>query len=162
MRRDHSLPRRSALHTLSKRTSLRLRGIKVNAQSGMPMAVEFSKVIPILRMFDVRKAREFYFDYLGFKADFEHRFEPELPLFMGISRGGIQLYLSEHHGDGSPGVHIHVETAGLAEYHAELAAKGYNYMRPGLENQPWGATTMTVYDPFSNHITFSEPAKTPT
>jgi uncharacterized glyoxalase superfamily protein PhnB len=108
-------------------------------------------------MFDVRKAREFYFDYLGFAVDFEHRFEPELPLFMGISRGGIQLYLSEHHGDGSPGVHIHVETAGLAEYHAELAAKGYNYMRPGLENQPWGATTMTVYDPFSNHITFSEP-----
>ena len=78
---------------------------------------------------------------------------------MGISRGGIQLYLSEHHGDGSPGVHIHVETEGLAEYHAELKAKGYNYMRPGLENQPWGATTMTVYDPFSNHITFSEPTK---
>ena len=124
------------------------------------MPIAFSRVIPILRMFDIRKAREFYLDYLGFTIDFEHRFEPELPLFMGISRGDIQLYLSEHHGDGSPGVHIHVETAGLAEYHAELASKGYNYMRPGLENQPWGATTMTVYDPFSNHITFSEPTKT--
>lgn len=123
------------------------------------MPIAFSRVIPILRMFDVRKAREFYLDYLGFTVDFEHRFEPELPLFMGISRGGIRLYLSEHHGDGSPGVHIHVETTGLAEYHAELAAKGYNYMRPGLENQPWGATTMTVYDPFSNHITFSEPTE---
>ena len=136
--------------------------VKVNAQidAGLPMPIEFSRVIPILRMFDIRKAREFYFDYLGFKVDFEHRFEPDLPLFMGISRGGIQLYLSEHHGDGSPGVHIHIETAGLAEYHAELAAKGYGYMRPGLENQPWGATTMTVYDPFSYHITFSEPTKT--
>lgn len=47
----------------------------------------------------------------------------------------------------------------MAEYHAELAAKGYNYMRPGLEEQPWGATTMTVYDPFSNHIIFSETSK---
>jgi hypothetical protein len=29
-------------------------------------------------------------------------------------------------------------------------------MRPGLVQQPWGVTTMTVYDPFSNHIIFSE------
>lgn len=126
---------------------------------GILMAITFDRAIPTLRMFDVRKAREFYIDYLGFKVDFEHRFEPTLPLFMGISRGGIQLYLSEHHGDGSPGTHITVETVGLAEYHAELAAKGYNYMRPGLEKQPWGATTMTVYDPFSNHIIFSEASK---
>ena len=126
---------------------------------GILMAITFDRAIPTLRMFDVRKAREFYIDYLGFKVDFEHRFEPTLPLFMGISRGGIQLYLSEHHGDGSPGTHITVETVGLAEYHAELAAKGYNYMRPGLEQQPWGATTMTVYDPFSNHIIFSEASK---
>ena len=34
------------------------------------MPIEFSRVIPILRMFDIAKAREFYFDYLGFKPDF--------------------------------------------------------------------------------------------
>ncbi len=120
------------------------------------MSATFNRVIPTLRMFHVAKACEFYLDYLGFKVDFEHRFEPSLPLFLGISRGGIQLYLSEHHGDGSPGVHITIDTAGLADYHTELAAKGYNYMRPSLQKQPWGATTMTVYDPFSNHIIFSE------
>lgn len=123
------------------------------------MPIEFSRVIPILRMFDLAKAREFYFDYLGFKVDFEHRHEPNLPLFMGISRSGVQLFLSEHHGSGSPGIHITIETVGIGEYHVELAAKRYNYMRPGLEKQPWGATTMTVYDPFSNHITFSEADK---
>jgi uncharacterized glyoxalase superfamily protein PhnB len=120
------------------------------------MSVQFTKVIPILRMFDIRKAREFYLDYLGFKVDFEHRHEPDLPLFMGISRSGVQLFLSEHHGSGSPGIHITIETVGVAGFHSELMAKGYNYMRPGLEKQPWGATTVTVYDPFSNHITFSE------
>ena len=123
------------------------------------MPIEFSRVIPSLRIFDVRKAREFYLDYLGFQVDFEHRFEPELPLFMAVSRGAIQLYLSEHHGDGSPGVHVTIEMEGIAEFHAELAAKGYNYMRPGLEKQPWGTTTLTVYDPFSNHIIFSEADK---
>lgn len=123
------------------------------------MPIEFSRVIPTLRMFDVRKAREFYLDYLGFTVDFEHRFEPTLPLFMQISRSGARLYLSEHHGDGSPGVHVNIETTGLVDYHTELAAKEYNYMRPGLVEQPWGATTMTVYDPFSNHIIFSEASK---
>lgn len=122
------------------------------------MAIQFNRVIPTLRMFDVAKAREFYLGYLGFAVDFEHRFEPELPLFMQVSRGDARLYLSEHHGDGSPGCHITIEMKGVADYHAELAAKNYNYMRPGLEQQPWSATTVTVYDPFSNHITFSEPS----
>lgn len=122
------------------------------------MAIQFNRVIPILRMFDVAKAREFYLGYLGFAVDFEHRFEPELPLFMQVSRGEAGLYLSEHHGDGSPGCHVTIEMTGVADYHAELASKNYRYMRPGLERQPWGATTVTVYDPFSNHITFSEPS----
>jgi hypothetical protein len=42
--------------------------------------------IPILRIFDEAKAREFYLDWLGFSIDFEHRFEPGTPLYMGISR----------------------------------------------------------------------------
>jgi catechol 2,3-dioxygenase-like lactoylglutathione lyase family enzyme len=122
------------------------------------MAIQFNRVIPTLRMFDVAKAQEFYLGYLGFAVDFEHRFEPELPLFMQVSRGDARLYLSEHHGDGSPGCHVTIEMTGVADYHAELAAKNYNYMRPGHERQPWGATTVTVYDPFSNHIIFSEPS----
>lgn len=123
------------------------------------MTIVFDRVIPTLRMFDIRKAREFYLDYLGFTVDFEHRFEPSLPLFMGLSRSGIRLFLSEHHGDGSPGAHVTVEMTGLVEYHAELAAKGYNYLRPGLERQPWNVTTMTLTDPFSNRIVFSEENK---
>ena len=62
-----------------------------------------NQVIPVLRIFDEQKAREFYLGYLGFSVDFEHRFEPGTPLFMQVSRGGITLRLSEHHGDGTPG-----------------------------------------------------------
>jgi hypothetical protein len=29
-------------------------------------------------------------------------------------------------------------------------------MRPGLEVPPWGGLTMTVIDPFSNRLVFSE------
>jgi catechol 2,3-dioxygenase-like lactoylglutathione lyase family enzyme len=120
------------------------------------MTPRFTRTIPILRIFDVAKAKEFYLEFLGFGLDFEHRFEPGLPLFMQISLDGVTLHLSEHHGDGSPGARIVIETAGLAAYHAGLAAKNYNYARPGLVDQPWGTTTMTVADPFYNHIQFSE------
>ena len=120
------------------------------------MAAQFLKTTPILRMFDVRKAREFYLDFLGFKVDFEHRFEPSLPLYMPVSLGSVILHLSEHHGDCSPGAKVIIETTGLKDYHADILAKGYGYMRPGLEKEPWGDVTMTVIDPFTNRLVFSE------
>ncbi|EGH41168.1 hypothetical protein PSYPI_01542, partial [Pseudomonas syringae pv. pisi str. 1704B] len=68
-----------------------------------PATVTFTSAIPILRIFDERKAREFYIDFLGFSIEFEHRFEADLPLYLGISRNGLNLHLSEHHGDACPG-----------------------------------------------------------
>jgi catechol 2,3-dioxygenase-like lactoylglutathione lyase family enzyme len=120
------------------------------------MTTRFTRTIPTLRIFDTAKAREFYIEFLGFKVDFEHRFEPDLPLFMQISLDDVILSLSEHHGDGSPGAKIVIEMTGLAAYNAGLLAKQYGYARPGLIDQPWGVTTMTIADPFYNHIVFSE------
>ena len=121
------------------------------------MAIDFAKTIPLLRIFSVEKAQEFYLGYPGFKVDWEHRFEPSLPLYMQVSRDGLALHLTEHHGDCTPGAKVFVEMTGVAELHAELKAKNYNYLRPGLEKAPWGATTLTVTDPFMNRILFSEP-----
>ena len=43
--------------------------------------MKLGKTTPILRIFDEAKAKEFYVDFLGFKVDWEHRFEPGLPLY---------------------------------------------------------------------------------
>ena len=120
------------------------------------MAIAFAKTIPLLRIFSVDRAREFYLGYAGFTVDWEHRFEPALPLYMQVSRNGLTLHLTEHHGDCTPGAKVFVEMTGVAELHAELGAKGYNYLRPGLEKAPWGATTLTLTDPFMNRLLFSE------
>jgi hypothetical protein len=37
-------------------------------------------VIPVLRIFDIAKAGEFYLDYLGFHIDWDHRFDDNAPL----------------------------------------------------------------------------------
>jgi hypothetical protein len=55
------------------------------------MALSFGRITPILRSFDEAKAREFYLDWLGFTVDWEHRFEPELPLYQQVSRSGLVL-----------------------------------------------------------------------
>ncbi|HYK65505.1 MAG TPA: glyoxalase superfamily protein [Patescibacteria group bacterium] len=120
------------------------------------MAIRFESIVPTIRIFSVEKAREFYLDYLGFKLDWEHRFDRNAPLLMQVSRDGILLRLSEHYGDGSPGTHVTIEMTGIDQLHAELTAKNYRYFRPAVEDQPWNARVMVVYDPFGNKIFFSE------
>jgi uncharacterized glyoxalase superfamily protein PhnB len=117
--------------------------------------VTLTKLTPILRIFDEAKAKEFYVDFLGFKVDWEHRFEPGLPLYLQVSRDACVLHLSEHHGDASPGAAMRIETADLDALHAELASKRYKYARPGIETMPWGTRDMSVNDPFGNRLTFT-------
>jgi catechol 2,3-dioxygenase-like lactoylglutathione lyase family enzyme len=114
------------------------------------------QTVPILRIFDVEKARAFYVDFLGFTVDWEHRFEDGAPLYMQIARGALVLHLSEHHGDGCPGGVVFVRMRGLEEYHREITAKGYRYLRPGIERAPWHAKLMQVVDPFGNRLRFNE------
>jgi uncharacterized glyoxalase superfamily protein PhnB len=117
--------------------------------------MSFRQTTPILRIFDEAKAREFYLAYLGFSVVFEHRFEPGLPLYMGVRRGDCTLHLSEHHGDASPGAAMRIEVADIDALCAELAGKGYRYARPAVEAMPWGTRDMTLADPFGNRLTFT-------
>jgi uncharacterized glyoxalase superfamily protein PhnB len=119
--------------------------------------MKLGPVIPILRIFDEAKTREFYLQFLGFRVDWEHRFEPALPLYLQVSRAGCVLHLSEHHGDGSPGVALRIDVDDVDALQRELAAKAYGYARPGVEDTPWGRREMTVRDPFGNRLVFVGP-----
>ncbi|HUQ64325.1 MAG TPA: glyoxalase superfamily protein [Acidimicrobiales bacterium] len=121
--------------------------------------MKFERAIPILRIFDVAMAKAFYVHYLGLHVDFEHRFEPTLPLYMGVSRGELVLHLSEHHGDGTPGTSVYVETAGVQELFEELTAKDYPNLRPGLSTDEIG-TSLELLDPFGNTLRFNERPET--
>lgn len=118
-------------------------------------SLSIEPAIPIFRIFSVDKAMEFYRDFLGFTVDWEHRFGENFPLYCQISRSGMQMHLSEHVGDASPGARVFVPMRGIRDFHRELIGKHYRYMKPGLEQAPWGLE-LTVTDPFSNRITFCE------
>jgi len=120
------------------------------------MPMEVRRTVPILRMFDVERAKDFYLGFLGFTLDWEHQFEPNTPIYMQVSRAGAVLHLSEHHGDGCPGAAILIDMIGIDEFHREISTKGYKYYRPGIEDMPWNARMMAVIDPSGNRIRFNE------
>ncbi|MCH9807294.1 MAG: VOC family protein [Alphaproteobacteria bacterium] len=122
--------------------------------------MKLSSLIPILRSFDESKAREFYCDFLGFEIDWEHRFEPGTPLYMQVSRDGVALHISEHHGDASPGSTVRIHVDDIDVLHRELSEKQYKYARPGVQEQPWGMREMTVNDPFGNKVIFAQELET--
>ena len=118
--------------------------------------VKFLATIPVIRMFDVDKAKEFYVDFLGFTIDWEGYIREGAPLYMQLSRDGLTLHLSEHHGDAAPGGTTLVRTTGLEKFHAELLGKDYKYNRPGLDIAPYGAKVMYTIDPFGNRLRFEQ------
>jgi uncharacterized glyoxalase superfamily protein PhnB len=119
--------------------------------------IQLKRAIPILRIFSIDKAKEFYLDFLGFTIDWEHRFGDNFPLYAQISRPGLALHLSEHHGDASPGSTVFIWMRGIHDYHRELVAKDYRYYKPNVEDAPYDAWTMQVTDPFGNRLRFNEP-----
>ncbi|WP_143305471.1 glyoxalase superfamily protein [Chitinophaga vietnamensis] len=119
-----------------------------------------AKVIPIFRVFDYHKVQEFYVNWLGFKIDWEHR-PDNAPFFLSASWQDVTLYLSEHHGDASPGGKVIIECEGLRAYHKGLLDQEYKYNRPGIGPSDHDPDTLevTVIDPFYNQIIFSEKTK---
>ena len=117
------------------------------------------RTVPILRSFDEAKAREFYIGFLGFTVDWEHHFEENAPAYLQVSRAGLTLHLSEHHGDACPGSTVFVWMTGIEEFHREITGKGYKYLRPGIERAFYDAKRVEVIDPFGNRIRFDEDLK---
>jgi hypothetical protein len=123
------------------------------------MAVAFQKTFPILRIFDVEKAKAFYVGFLAFTVDWEHHFEENTPAYLEVSRNGLVFHLSEHHGDCCPGSPGFVWMTGIEEFHREITRKGYKYLRPGIETTFYNARCVQVIDPFGNRIRFNEDLK---
>lgn len=122
------------------------------------VAPTFGPGIPVLRVMSAEVAGRFYLDYLGFSLDWEHRFEPGLPLYVQVSRGATLLHLSEHHGDGNPYGVVWVPVTDVYTLHAELHARPAAPVRPTVDADSPGGPTMEVTDPDGNVLRFCQTA----
>lgn len=118
--------------------------------------MKLSQALPILRILDEAKAREFYIGFLGFSIDWEHRFGEQFPLYLQVSRDHCIIHLSEHHGDCNPGGALRIETGDIDRLNQELLQKDYKYAKPGVEQTPWKTREMSISDPFGNRLLFFE------
>ena len=112
------------------------------------------QAIPIFRSFDEAATKAFYVDFLGFEIEHEHRLDAEAPLFLRLRLDQCILFLSEHHGDATPGGSARIDVANVHEYCEVLNAKKYKYARPDVISQPWGYDDMTIVDPSGNRLIF--------
>lgn len=112
--------------------------------------------VPVLRVMSVAQALPFYIDYLGFTVDWEHRFEPGLPLYVQVSRAAAVLHLSEHHGDGSPHGVVWFPVRDVSALHKELMARPNAPVRPGIDPDAPGGPTLQVIDPDGNVLRFAQ------
>jgi catechol 2,3-dioxygenase-like lactoylglutathione lyase family enzyme len=106
------------------------------------------EVIPILRVSDAAAALAWY-QRLGFRQQWEHRFEPGFPAFVSIARGPVQLFLSEHTGDARPDTLIYLRLADLDSIAAEFGT--------AIEQPPWGPE-IHLHDPDGNRLRIGTPA----
>ena len=116
------------------------------------MPDSFSRVVPVLRMFDFEATQRFYCDYVGCALDWREG-DVGSPIYLQVSRGNLVLQLSSHHGDGTPGTAVVVYTDDLDALHGELQAKPYPFLSPGIEAHGAGRV-MTLIDPASNLLRF--------
>lgn len=114
------------------------------------------QTIPIIRIFDEAKAKEFYLEFLGMNLDWEHRFEDNSPIYMQVSKANLVFHLSEHSGDCTPGSKVFVNVSELDALFEEISQHPYKYNRPQIEIAAWGSRCFTVIDPFSNKVLFNE------
>jgi catechol 2,3-dioxygenase-like lactoylglutathione lyase family enzyme len=105
------------------------------------------EVIPILRVADAAAAVAWY-GRLGFSQEWEHRFEPGMPAFVSVARGGMRLFLSEHRGDARPDTLLYLRVANVEAIAAEFE------VTPG--DAPW-AREIELRDPDGNRLRIGTP-----
>ena len=99
--------------------------------------------VPIFRETDA-EASLAWSARLGFVEQFRHRFEPGMPLYLGLERDGAVLHLSEHTGDANPGGLVYLYVPDVDEL---AAACGVTH----IEDNPW-ARDFEVTDPDGNRL----------
>jgi catechol 2,3-dioxygenase-like lactoylglutathione lyase family enzyme len=100
------------------------------------------QAIPVLRCSDAAATAEWY-RRLGFEPEFEHRFGPNFPLFIGIVRDDIRLFLSEHAGDGGFHTLVYLRLRDLAAVAREFGTE--------VIEQDWGGE-VHLTDPGGNRL----------
>jgi len=114
------------------------------------------RAIPVLPADDLRVAREFYVDRLGFDIRFEATDDGTSGL-LGLGRGTIWLMLDCPMSGHGREACVSLEVEDTDAYYDEWSSR-VEIRRPP-KNELWGAQTFDVIDPFGNTIFVAGPVR---
>lgn len=101
---------------------------------------------PIFRVADGEKAAQWY-ARLGFEVEGEHRFAPNLPLYLFLKRGNMHLHFSEHEGDATPDTLVYFYVDDVDAIASEFGVV--------VEEEPW-AREISLTDLDGNRLRIGE------
>jgi catechol 2,3-dioxygenase-like lactoylglutathione lyase family enzyme len=113
------------------------------------------RAVPVIRISAGSGSLDFY-RRLGFEVEWEHRFEPDMPLFASIRRDGWQLLLSEHAGDATPQSLVYLYADDVDALHRAWRAAGVADRPP--RDMAWGMRELHLVDPDGNRLRFGSPS----
>ncbi len=107
------------------------------------------RAVPVLPVDDLRVARHFYVEKLGFSVSFEASDDGRTGL-LGVVRGGIAITLDcPMNGHGRQAC-VSLEVDSADAYYDEWSSRVTVSQAP--RDEPWGARTFGLQDPFDNTI----------
>jgi hypothetical protein len=139
-------------------------GDRVRGTSAKPWGAR-TTTIPVLRIFAVDPAMQFYVDFLGFTLDFGGpNGGPGTAYYGQISKADTTLHLAEAAYDGGQGATVFIWLDGIDDLREHLNDRrtqvpvwGPAVWTPEVEQAQWDGRVLTIADPFGNHLRFSEP-----
>ena len=120
------------------------------------MSEVVQRVVPALRITNYTASKTFYTAGLGFSIEAEHRFKPDLPVFMTVTRDGMTIFLTEHAGDCQVGGLVHFYVPDVDAVYDEVRRRGIAVKEPPNQSLE-GLRDMTIVDPDGNQLRFITP-----
>jgi catechol 2,3-dioxygenase-like lactoylglutathione lyase family enzyme len=109
-----------------------------------------SSLIPFFRVADAEASAAWY-ARLGFRELSRHRFGAGFPLWIGLARDDVELFLSEHQGDAPPASLAYLRVEDIAPIASALG------MEPVATD--YGLLELEVTDLDGNRIRIGAPAE---
>lgn len=111
------------------------------------------RVVPALRIKSYTDALPFY-ERLGFREKWTHRFDEGLPVFACIARDDMEIYLTEHTGDCSFGGLVHFYVDDVDELYREFRNNQVSIKQAPTNSLGPDIRDMLVIDPAGNRLSF--------
>ncbi|MEO1377495.1 MAG: glyoxalase superfamily protein [Cyanobacteria bacterium J06635_10] len=111
------------------------------------------EVVPALRIRSYEASSAFY-ALLGFKEQWKHQFQIDMPIFALIARDGMEIFLTEHSGDCQFGALVHFYVANVDKCYAEFQQLGVAIKKAPSNSLSPEIRDMLVVDPDGNRLSF--------